>query len=137
MSKLNIMIECTEKNNAVENSVNTVRSGTFHNVLHNLQWGANKFFFFDYHFFISIEYWIWSDQCYEQQGGTDHCSSLKSNLIFLLLFHWTRTYMDCLSWFCCCMCMLYDAKRNTTYAFQIMKKERKRKGMIRIDFTIK
>jgi len=36
-------------------------------------------------FLSSIEFFL--DQSYEQQGGTDHCSSLKSNLIFLLLFH--------------------------------------------------
>ena len=41
MSKLNIIIECIEKNNAVEKIVNIV-VGAFINVLHKLQWVPNK-----------------------------------------------------------------------------------------------
>ena len=76
MSKLNIMIECTEKNNEIENSVNMV-VGVFINVSHYLQWVPIKLVFVDCRSSISIE----------RQGGLDHYSSLKSNHIFLLRFH--------------------------------------------------
>ena len=53
ISKWNIIIKYDEKNNAGEKNFNTI--GPFHNLLHNLQWGANKRFFFAYHFFISYQ----------------------------------------------------------------------------------
>ena len=124
MSKLNIIIECIEKNNTVENSVTMVVS-TFINVLHNLQWVPNTCVFFVCCPSTSYQVSNLLGSVLQTTRWTDHCWRLNLNHIFLLLFHWTSTFMDQLSWFYCFVCMLYDAKKNTIYHIKIMRKERK------------
>ena len=111
-----MMIECREKDNAVENSINIV-VGAFINVSHNLQWVPNKLVFVVCRSFIPyrVSYFIGSVllSIIEQKGGgrRDHRSFLKSNRIFLLLrFRLTSTFYHHRSLFCCCMCTLYNIK---------------------------
>ena len=60
MSKLNIMIECIEKNNTIENSVN-IAVGAYINASQYLQWVPNKLVFVVCRSSISYRATRWTD----------------------------------------------------------------------------
>ena len=84
------------------NSVNTIFS--FHNILPNLQCVAGNLVFFACHFSISYR---------------------VSNLIGSVLRTNNKVNGLSLDYFSVCVCYMIQ-KKNTTYGFNIMKKERKK-----------
>ena len=86
MSKQNRIIEWKEKDNTGEKSGNIV-VGAFYNYWYNLQWVGNKLIFFTCHPSLSYQVSNLIGPVLRTTRWTDRCSYLKSNRIFLLLFH--------------------------------------------------